>query len=672
MQVEPIINARFKQFRIKNELENVIDGVAFEKFVNYTIFTLHQPDAFNVDSELLEFVSVGGSADMGIDGIAIKVNDVLVKSKEDIDDIVNVNNKNSKKRINVEFIFIQSKYKPNYDKGELNNFVDGVRDFLSDNHNFPMNEDVTAHLKLKEHLLSDDLSIMWETNPKVTLYYVTMGRWQEPEDLLGIKKQFINDVGTLNIYDAAILTFVDSGILKEYYDSIQNTFNVTIDTRHIMPLTDVNGVENSCLSIVYGSELLKLISYEGIIRKSLFYDNVRDFQGSNPVNSEIHNTIKNSPEKFIILNNGITIVCDEFKQNNTKISVFNPQIVNGCQTSHILFEADKLGLDISNVPISIRFISTTDEEIVNEIVRGTNRQNIVLEEAFETTKKFHKDLEEFFTAYSQDFDTIYYERRSRQFQNNPTIKQTEKINLRVLTQYFVGVYLNKPHSSHRHESILLKDFGDKIFQDFHSKLPYFVTSYTFIKFEKFLRENKVDKIIRTYKPHILMMFRQSIGGYVPSFNKETMVDKHSKLILEVLSNETKTNKKFIEVIELFKNSMNKWENELGNSKRGTKDVEKFTLFLINEVNINFKIAEISEITDKSKNNNIYTGIVLNSIIDRFGKYYGFISKEPENIFFHSKDNEHIDFKSIRGKRVIFEILPDKKCKNEQAQIKSII
>lgn len=669
MQVEPIINARFKQFRIKNELENVVDGVAFEKFVNYTIFTLHQPEAFNVDSELLEFVSVGGSSDMGIDGIAVKVNDIIVKSKEDIDDIVNVNNKNSKKRISVEFIFIQSKYKPNYDKGELNNFVDGVRDFLSETHYFPMNEEVKAQLKLKEHLLSDNLSIMWDTNPKVTLYYVTMGRWQEPEDLLGVRKQFIKDIQTLNIYDTANLTFVDSATLKEYYDSIQNTFNVTIDTRHIMPLTDVNGVENSCLSVVYGSELLKLISYEGIIRKSLFYDNVRDFQGSNPVNAEIHSTIKNSPEKFIILNNGITIVCDEFKQNNTKISIFNPQIVNGCQTSHILFEADKLGLNIANVPISVRFISTTDEEIVNEIVRGTNRQNIVLEEAFETTKKFHKDLEEFFAAYSQDFDTIYYERRSRQFQNNPTIKQTEKINLRVLTQYFVGIFLNKPHSAHRHESILLKDFNDKIFQDFHSKLPYFVTAYAFIKFEKFLRENKVDKIIRTYKPHILMMFRQSIGGYVPSFSKENLVDKHSKLILDVLANDVKTNKIFLKIIQLFKDSINKWEYELGNSKRATKDIEKFTLFLINEVNENFKI---SESIDNKKINNIYTGTVLNSIIDKFGKYYGFISKEPENIFFHSKDNEHIDFKSIKGKRVIFEILPDKKGKTEQAKIKSVI
>ena len=126
MQVEPIINARFKQFRQKNELERVPDGEAFERFVNYTILSLHQPDAFTADSELLDFVCVGGMSDMGIDGLAIKVNGIIVKSRADIHDIIK-----RFKRIDVEFIFIQAKYKPNFNKGELNNFVDGVRDFLS-------------------------------------------------------------------------------------------------------------------------------------------------------------------------------------------------------------------------------------------------------------------------------------------------------------------------------------------------------------------------------------------------------------------------------------------------------------------------------------------------------------------------------------------------------------
>ena len=621
MQVEPIINARFKQFRQKNELENLKDGIAFEKFVNYTIFSLHQPDAFNADSELLDFVSVGGSADMGIDGLAIKVEDIIVKSKNEIDDIVKFNRN---KRINVEFIFIQSKYKTHFDKGELNNFVDGVRDFLSDTHNFPMNESIKILLELKEYLLSDELMIIWESNPKVTLYYVAMGKWKEPADLTGVSKQFEIDLGKLNVYSESNFQFIDSESLKNIYDSIQNTFNTTIDARHTMPLTDVNGVTNSCLSIVYGNELMKLISTEdGIIRKSLFNDNVRDFQGLNPVNSEIKETIKNYPEKFIILNNGITIVCDEFKQNNTKLTIFNPQIVNGCQTSHMLYEAYKSNIDLTNVPLSVRLISTTDEEIVNDIVRGTNRQNIVQEEAFEATKKFHKDLEEFFTAYSHEGEVVYYERRSKQYQHNPTIKQTEKVNLRVLTQYFSGMFLNKPHISHRHESILLKELGNKIFQDYHSKFPYYVTAYAFLKFEKYIREHDVDRLVKTYKPHILMMFRQSIAGYVPSFNKETQIDEHSHKILNILKDPNTLDKKFNEIINLFKSSIKKWEEELGKSRRGTKDVEVFTQHLINEVNLkyNYKANEIN-----IPKRNLYVGTILNTIKDKHGKYYGFISK----------------------------------------------
>lgn len=664
MQVEPIINARFKQFRQKNELENIQDGLAFERFVNYTIYSLHQPDAFNADSELLEFVSVGGANDMGIDGIAIKIDDIIIKSKSDIDDIIKFN---GSKRINVEFIFIQSKYKIHFDKGELNNFVDGVRDFLSDNHNFPMNENIKEQLLLKEYLLSDDLTIMWENNPKITLYYVGMGRWKEPADLVGVSKQFEQDIEKLNIYSSSVFRFIDSNSLKDIYDSIQNTFSATIDTRHSMPLTDVNGVANSCLSIVFGNELLKLISTEdGIIRKTLFNDNVRDFQGLNPVNSEIEDTIKNSPEKFIILNNGITIVCDEFKQNNTKLTIINPQIVNGCQTSHMLHEAHKKNLDLSKVPISVRLISTTNEEIVNDIVRGTNRQNIVLEEAFESTKKFHKDLEEFFIAYSNDHEKIYYERRSKQYQHNPTIKQTQKVNLRVLTQYFVGMFLNQPHSAHRHESIILKENKERLYQDFHSKLPYFTTALTFLKFEKFIRENDDKKMIKTYKPHILMMFRQSIGGYVPLFSKENEIDKHCEKTLSFLNNTNELTKRFDEVIDLFIYSIEKWENELGKSRRGTKDVEAFTKHLLNEVNIKYHLTNESKEEKQEKEvkeENIFLGEVLNVIKDKYGAYYGFISKSPDNIFFHSKDNLNIDFLKLKDKKVLFEIKNDPKSKN---------
>ncbi|WP_339924668.1 AIPR family protein [uncultured Cyclobacterium sp.] len=659
MQVEPIINARFKQFRQRNELENIQDGEAFERFVNYTIFSLHQPDAFSADSELLDFVCVGGSADMGIDGIAIKVNGILIKTKSDIKDIIK-----RFKRIDVEFIFIQSKYKPNFNKGELNNFVDGVRDFLSEEHNFPMNDAVKQQLELKEYILSDDVIIMWETNPQVSLYYVAMGRWRQAPDLMGIQTQFQRDLNRLNVYEKINFHFVDSEALKDIYDSIQNTFTATIDTRHIMPLTDVDDVSNSCLSIVFGSEFMKLISTEdGVIRKSLFNDNVRDFQGINPVNSEIYDTIEKNPEQFIILNNGITIVCDEFKQNNTKLSISNPQIVNGCQTSHVLHEAFKRNINIENVPISIKFISTTKEDIVNDIVRGTNRQNIVLEEAFETTKKFHKDLEEFFGAFSPDYQVIYYERRSKQFQHNPTIKQTEKINLKVLTQYFIGMFLNNPHNAHRHESILLKDYGNDIFQDGHSKLPYFITAYTFLRLEKFIRSQKLSNHIKSYKPHILMLFRESIAGYIPSFYKEKSIDSHCQRILCILKDDEMTLVNFTRVIELFDRAMVIWERDLGKSRRGTKDVEAFTNHLLKVSREQFVHEKIEQETDNDKT---YSGKVVNIIRDKFGNKCGFIQRVPEDIFFHSLSNSNIDFDYLRGRWVKYKVEKNIKTNRESA------
>ena len=59
MQVEPIIKARFNKFKDAYELNDLQDGVAFERFVNHSIYTAHQPDAFSADQELLDNVCVG-------------------------------------------------------------------------------------------------------------------------------------------------------------------------------------------------------------------------------------------------------------------------------------------------------------------------------------------------------------------------------------------------------------------------------------------------------------------------------------------------------------------------------------------------------------------------------------------------------------------------------------
>ena len=140
--------------------------------------------------------------------------------------------------------------------------------------------------------------------------------------------------------------------------------------------------------------------------------------------------------------------------------------------------------------LSGKIISTNDLDITNKIIRGTNRQNIVYDEAFECTRDFHKLLEELFTVLSenQSNNKIYYERRSKQFYNNTSIKSYQKVSFRILIQSFISIFLNEPHMGHKHESRLLQLYKGKIFIDTQSKLPYYVSSLISIKLDQILKK----------------------------------------------------------------------------------------------------------------------------------------------------------------------------------------
>lgn len=651
MQVEPIIRARFNKFKESYELNNLQDGIAFERFVNHTIYTAHQPDAFSADQELLDKICVGGTDDMGIDGLAIKLNGLLVRSVEDVKDILE-----KIKRANVEFIFVQSKYKPKFDSGEFNKFSAGMRDFLSEKHLQPMNEKISKLLKIKDFLLSEDVVIMWESNPTVRLYYVAMGKWMDSPHLVALSKQLKSDLEKLNTYEKIDIHFVDSKTLKNICDGNENTFSTVINAIDVMSLTAVRGVENSCIILCYAEEFIKMLTTEDkVIRKSLFNDNVRDFQGVNSVNLEIDRTIQEDPEKFILLNNGITIVCDEFLTSNRAVTIRNPQIVNGCQTSHVIYYANSKRNLKGKVPLSIKIIATKDLDITNQIVRGTNRQTIVYDEAFESTKKFHKDLEDFYNAFSVDYERLYYERRSKQYQNNPRIKQTQKINLRIQTQYFIAIFINKPHHAHRHESKLLKDYANTIFQEKQSLLPYFVSALIFYKYEEIFRNEFIDKKkYYSFKAHLMMIFREIISGNCPDINSEKKIDKYCAEVLKVLKNEKKLRECIKKSAEIFDNCKNTWTKDMGKSYYGMKDIAEFTKLLLKRSRLSGQNEYDCPIDDENR----FKGVVQKIIIDRFGNRCGFISRLPDDIFFHSKKNPQIDFIELEGKYVSYRVDTD--------------
>ena len=179
------------------------------------------------------------------------------------------------------------------------------------------------------------------------------------------------------------------------------------------------------------------------------------------------------------LDNGITIVCSELIVNGKKFILKNPQIVNGCQTCNVLYDVSKLQDSndlLGQVKVILKIIATSNDTLVNNVVRGTNKQNIVQDEAFETIRGFHKNLEEFFISANELYKmpvALYYERRAKQYDNSK-IKEIQKVTFSSLIRSFIAIFLSLPHKGVNHPASLLKEFTGKIFIDTQSLLPYYV------------------------------------------------------------------------------------------------------------------------------------------------------------------------------------------------------
>ena len=126
------------------------------------------------------------------------------------------------------------------------------------------------------------------------------------------------------------------------------------------------------MGFIPASEYLKLITDEhGNIRKTVFYDNVRDFQGENKVNGKIAATLQsNAKAEFVIRNNGVTVVAKSLTRTGNRFALTDYQVVNGCQTSHVLFANGDL-ID-SSVAVPIKIIATISEEATKGIFESTN------------------------------------------------------------------------------------------------------------------------------------------------------------------------------------------------------------------------------------------------------------------------------------------------------------
>lgn len=509
-------------------LDNIQESVLFEHFSNFCVIAKEYSEEF-----VLEDVHVGEGNDIGIDGLGIIVNGNLINSVEEIEDLATSN-----KYIEAEFIFVQGKTSSKFDGADISNFLFGARDLFSDIPKLPRNEKTQKKSQLINTIYQKS-GLFKRGNPSCKLYYVTTGKWQDDRYLLGKIESDVELMKDMNIFKDVIFNPVDAPNLQKLYNYAKNSIVKTINFDNKITVPEISGVRESYIGILPVAELLKLIVDDsGSILRGLFYDNVRDFQGDNEVNNEIKQTLQ-SPDKdlFVLLNNGVTVVAENIIKTGDKFNIEDFQVVNGCQTSHVLFNNREYVTNAMYIPIKL--IVSDDDNIKNKIIKATNRQTQVKNEELTALTDFQKSLEQYYAALPEE-NQLYYERRSQQYRSVPGIEKVRIVTISTQIRTFSSMFLNEPHRASRFYGTLLNSVKNKIFVNGHDPIGYYVSAFANYKLESLLRRKQIDSKYRPFRYHMLMILRLKIAGKDMPDMQSNKFKNYCQQIQQVLWDSTKS------------------------------------------------------------------------------------------------------------------------------------
>ena len=231
-------------------------------------------------------------------------------------------------------------------------------------------------------------------------------------------------------------------------------------------------------------------------------------------------TMKSDSDKFILFNNGVTIICKKLSYIRNKFTLVDYQIVNGCQTSHVLF--NNRDCITSELQIPIKLIETGNDDIVNQIIKATNRQTEVSDEQLIALDEFHRKLEAFYNTFSGT-NRLFYERRSKQYNYRTDVEKVRIVSISTQIKAVASMFYDKPHLASRYYGRLLKSI-DGIFSDTHKLLPYNVSAFVLYRLEYLFRNKSLPAQYRKFRFFILMLIKYDVAEErIPEMNANKMV-----------------------------------------------------------------------------------------------------------------------------------------------------
>jgi hypothetical protein len=387
-----------------------------------------------------------GGGDGGIDGIYTFLNGELI---QDVNAIME-----SKKNALLELVIIQSKFTPGFTEEAINKCISSAKDLLDlskdiDSLRTVYNVNVISNMSLFREQYKKIISKF----PKLEIAYFYCTKGTDVHQNVERKIHDLRREMTRLFSDATLsFNFITAGDLLEISRKERTTSKGLVLKDNPISTQDGGYIAISGLKSYY-----EFISEEEKLLKYFFDANIRDYQGGVEVNKGITETLQNkSPEEdFWWLNNGITITASTASYSGKTLTIEDPQIVNGLQTSYEIFNYFTTTKDFDDErSILVRVITTKSEKSRLKVIRATNSQTRVPLSSLRATEEIHRDLEDYLATKG-----LFYDRRKNYYKNEG--KPWDKIiSIAYLGQAVMAILLQEPDYARARPSSLLKDDCD--------------------------------------------------------------------------------------------------------------------------------------------------------------------------------------------------------------------
>lgn len=545
--MDRITESLLNQFSREHEIEGLDEKDRFERFAAFSMIRRHFGKNFDIED-----VSVGGSGDTSIDSIAIILNNTHVTDVDVVNDLANNANK-----LDATFVFIQAERSQSFDASKIGDFGFGVKDFFSEDPRIKRNEKVQAASRILQAII-DKSAIL--NKPSCIMYYVTTGKWVDDGDLCARRDAIIGDIHGIGMFRSVQFHCFGADDLQQAYRQTKNAVTRTFDFKNRNDLPIADGVVQAFIGYVPFSQFIKIISDDSgaEILTSIFYDNVRDWQEYNTVNDRMRETLSSSErDRFVLMNNGVTIISSVVQSLGSKFTISDFQIVNGCQTSNVIFDQrDRLD---DSVCVPLRLIETKDENVKDDIIRATNSQTDVKPEHYFARMKFSRKLEDYFNTMPPDH-RIHYERRDGQYDRGVE-KKTRVVTSSAAIRAFSAMYLEEPQQTTRGYGRLKERVGKDIYHPDHRLEPYYASSYALYLLENRYRSRNVDSKYKVARYQILLALRLQVDPHYPSPMNSHDMGRRAEFLIKSLWD-------FSRVDDLFANAVKVVEKAAGGNLDG--------------------------------------------------------------------------------------------------------